>query len=211
MDPQQRFHARLELAEINGLRDVIVSTRIEPLYHVVGGIERGLQDHGNKGQRAIAFDTAHDFQNQNGAVEAKLTTSNAPERLRITSERQLDESVVPWLALFGVIAQEAESGPVSVSTLVDQLRAAVQACLPSTMVLFEERLTDSGYSDTDRNHYHVKLFVHADSFFHVTGDFPRIRHDDIRSGVFNVGYDVPWSAVVPYRISNDDVRRVFGA
>ena len=47
--------------------------------------------------------TTHDFQFPAASIEAKLTTSGSPERLRITSARQLDEAPLPWLGLFAVL------------------------------------------------------------------------------------------------------------
>lgn len=154
--------------------------------------------------------TIHDFQNESGALEVKLTTSHAPERLRISSERQLDESSHAWLGMFAVLAQEASDGPTGLSDLVDHIRTEISELDPASSGLFEELLIESGYADADREHYGVRLIIHAQHFLQVDGDFPRILPSELRPGVFDVGYDVAWSSLLPYSVTDDLVRRVLG-
>lgn len=154
--------------------------------------------------------SVHDFQNECGALEVKLTTSHAPERLRITSERQLDEASHPWLGMFAVLAQEASDGPAGLSDLVDNIRTEIAEVDPASLGLFEELLIQSGYADADREHNGVRLIVHEQHFLQVHGDFPRIRSNELRPGVFDVAYDLAWSSLLPYCVTDDLVRRVLG-
>lgn len=155
--------------------------------------------------------TPHDFQTSSGALEAKLSTTSAPERVRISSERQLDDSSVPWLGLFVVLAQETTSGDTGVPHSVDRIRAALTAAAPTAIALFEERLLAAGYVDSDRAEYSVRVVVRSSEFLHVRGDFPRVRPAELRSGVFSVSYEIPWSAIAPYRVDDNEIARIFRA
>lgn len=148
----------------------------------------------------------HDFQFDTGAIEVKLTTSTSPERIRITSARQLNDAVVPWLGLFAVLCQEAVSGDIALPLLVDRVRNAILEQAPGFIDLFEERLAGTGYCEADREQYTVRVAILRHEFLHVAEDFPRIRPDELRSGVSDVTYDVAWSAIMPYRIQANSVR-----
>ncbi len=151
----------------------------------------------------------HDFQGPWGAVEVKLTTSSSPERFRITSERQLDETTVHALFLYSVVAQEAESAKTSLAGLVDLLREQIDRTAPAARTRFDECLCEVGYADADRSKYLIRLSVHHAALLKVHGDFPRIRHDDLRSGVFSVTYEIPWASVAPYRVREADIPYLF--
>ena len=153
----------------------------------------------------------HDFQTAAGSIEVKITTSSAPERFRISSERQLDESHVPHLILCAITAQELPSGDASVCTLVDRLRARVDAEAPAERTLFDERLVSVGYCDQDRPQYGVRIAVLHMDFMAITDDFPRIRPVDIRPGVSGVSYDVSRAAILPYMIPTTSVDEIIRA
>ncbi len=151
----------------------------------------------------------HDFQGEWGAVEAKLTTSASPERFRISSERQLDETTVAALFVYGIVAQEADSAPTSLAGLVDQLRDKIDATAPVARTRFDECLVDVGYVDADRSLYAIRLAVHTVALLRVHEDFPRIRHDELRSGVFSVTYEIPWASIAPYRVHDTELPSLF--
>jgi len=60
-DPQHRLEPRLELREVDRLRDVIVRARLESLDLVLGRVERRLHDDRNERQRFVRLDPAGDF------------------------------------------------------------------------------------------------------------------------------------------------------
>jgi hypothetical protein len=153
--------------------------------------------------------TPHDFQGEWGAVEAKLTTSASPERFRITSERQLDETMVAKLFLFGIVAQESNSAAVSLEKMVQSIRERIDAAAPLARERFDESLKESGYLDADRYKYLIRLSVHQTAFLRVHADFPRIRHDELRSGVFSVKYEIPWASIAPYRVHENELSALF--
>ena len=143
--------------------------------------------------------STHDFQTPRGAIEVKLSTTSAPERFRISSERQLDESIVPMLLLCAISAQEQPAG-TGLSDLVDTIRGNVERDAPADLDLLDERLLQAGYSALDRPRYTVRVSVRDIDFAVVREAFPRITPDDIRSGVFSVSYEIPRSAIIPYAV-----------
>jgi hypothetical protein len=155
--------------------------------------------------------TNHDFQRPRGAVEVKLTTSAAPERFRITSERQLDDSVMPMLCLFAILAQESASGTTSLGGLVDSARERINQEVPASLGLLEERLLQAGYAETDRALYKIRIAPREQHFLKVGGAFPRVRPSDLRPGVFAVTYEIPWVAIAPYRMPDEEVGRILSA
>lgn len=151
----------------------------------------------------------HDFQTRNGCIEVKLSTASSPERFRITSERQLDDSVVPWLGVFAIVAQETRSGDTGIPVLVSRIRELIESNSPAARALFEERLLETGYSDADLEIYDVRITIKIMEIVEVTAEFPRITPSELRPGVFSVSYDIPWTAVAPYRIEHSEFRRIF--
>ncbi len=142
----------------------------------------------------------HDFQFLGGSIEVKLSTTSSPERFRITSERQLDESAVPILLLCGIVAQEQPAGAVGLADLVDVIRSTLLLDSPSDIGLFDRRLQEAGYCEQDRSRYLVRISVRSIEFVHVQAGFPRVVPSDLRSGVFGVSYEIPRSAILPFSI-----------
>lgn len=119
--------------------------------------------------------TPHDFQAKGGAIEVKLAQSGSPERFHISSERQLDETVVPWLGLYAITAQEAVAGTENLCDVVDRLRLRIKDSAPAVLGAFEERLLQAGFSDADRSRYTGRVTTRDAEFLHVTAEFPRVR------------------------------------
>ena len=68
---------------------------------------------------------------------------------------------------------------------------------------------ESGYADSDNARYAVRVKVRNAEFLHVRDEFPRVRPDELRPNVFAVSYEIPWDAIVPFRVSESEVRTVF--
>ena len=67
LDAQHRLHARLELGEVDRLRDVVVRPGIQSFDLVLGGIERGLKDDRNERQVRVCLDPSHHLE----AIDAR--------------------------------------------------------------------------------------------------------------------------------------------
>jgi hypothetical protein len=142
-----------------------------------------------------------DFQTTAGSIEVKTSTSASPEHFRVSSERQLDESVVPRLVLCGLTAQELPAGGTTLASVVDRIRGRLVADAPSEVPLFEDRLVAAGYTDHDRTSYDLTIAVLHLEFAHVTSGFPRIQPSDLRPGVSGVSYDLSRASIRPFLVS----------
>jgi hypothetical protein len=153
----------------------------------------------------------YDFVAPRGALEAKATTSSAPPRLQISSARQLDDSVVPALFMCGALLQEVPQGEVSLPVLVARLVESLVATAPGAVPVFEERLTESGYLRSGREREWLRVVVRELGFFRVSDDFPRICPKDLRPGVDDVRYAIPWSLLAGFQVSVNAVGELFNA
>lgn len=153
----------------------------------------------------------HDFQTATGSIEVKITTSSAPERFRVSSERQLDESHVPRLVLCAITAQELPAGDTSIATLVARLRVRLDAEAPAERALFDERLVSVGYCDQDRPEYDVRIAVLHIDFARIDDGFPCIRPVDLRQGISGVSYDISRAAILPFVIPATSVHEIIHA
>lgn len=139
-----------------------------------------------------------DFQSTAGAIEVKLSTSSAPERFRITSERQLDETAVGTLLLCAITVHEGPAGAAGLVDVVGRVRMMLSASAPGTLPDFEDLLLQAGYLDSDSSHYLVRVTVRSCDFAAVREGFPRITPSELRKGVFAVSYDISRDSIAPF-------------
>ncbi len=140
----------------------------------------------------------HDFQLPAASVEVKTTVAKQHIKLEITSDRQLDDSHVPLLALFHLSLDAGTTG-VSLSELIGEVRGllGVQAVRES----FEDLLIESGYLDVHADlynepHYHVR----ASHLFHVRQGFPRLIERDLPPGVGDLRYTVMLASCMDFLV-----------
>jgi hypothetical protein len=148
----------------------------------------------------VGPDGAHqDFQFAGCAVEVKVTGTKQPQRLRITSERQLDGAGVLRLFLFHLSIDQVQGSADTLPALVDSVRRSLEG-LPGRE-LFEERLLSAGYSDVHREGYaRTGVGIRETNLFEVAPGFPRILERDLPAGVGDVQYSVSVSACQPFAV-----------
>ncbi len=139
-----------------------------------------------------------DFQYPGCAVEVKGTASAEPLRVRISSERQLDDDCIANLILFVLITERAAGNGATVPELVERIRTALGET--AERLIFEEKLLALGYHDVHRDKYESRRFiVHGHRIFHVRQGFPRLT-SDLPQGVGDVSYAVILSTCAPFAI-----------
>jgi hypothetical protein len=151
-----------------------------------------------------AGSAAHqDFQRPGGALEVKTTAAKQPQTVRITSERQLDESGVGALFLLVVTVDERDVAPTgtaqgkSLPGLVAEVRGLLAG--DAALALFEDRLSASGYFDLHAPRYEGRRrTVRREQTFRVEESFPRITEKTLPAGVGNVCYELSLAACVPF-------------
>jgi hypothetical protein len=147
-----------------------------------------------------------DFQFQYGAVEVKTTLAKLPQVVRITSERQLDDSA--WPALFlTVIALDIRDGAgESLPAMVASLRSK-SATDAEAREQFEDQLLMTGFLDIHAARYAERGYlVRSERFFRVHRSFPRLAESDMPAGVGDANYALAVSACEPFKVDVADVR-----
>ena len=141
----------------------------------------------------------HDFQTAAGSVEVKSTATNQPQVVRISSERQLDETGTPVLHLLHVSLDVHRDSGESLLAMAGSLRAAV-AGGPAAST-FEDRLLDAGFADVHAPHYaHTGYTLREINFFELGDGFPRITEQSLPAGVGAVSYTLSIAACLPFRV-----------
>lgn len=154
-----------------------------------------------------AGSAAHqDFQFPNAAVEVKTTAAKQPQSIRITSERQLDETGAGALFLQVVVVDEREVGMAedapgqSLTALVTDLRAQLAPDL-STLGFFNDLLLQRGWHDEHGPRYeNRRLTVRKELTYQVRPGFPRLLECDLPPGVGDVSFGIALAACEPFEV-----------
>lgn len=148
-----------------------------------------------------ASEAAHqDFQFFGGAVEVKTTAAKQPQSVRITSERQLDETGVGTLFLHVVVVDEREvpAGDATPGQSLPELINATRTDLyddPASLVAFNDRLLDRGWLDASASRYEGRRWtLRGEHTYHVVNGFPRLLEGDLPKGVGDVNFSVSLAA-----------------
>ncbi len=151
-----------------------------------------------------------DFQFPTGAVEVKASAAKNPQTVRITSERQLDETGVSALFLHHLSIDAREAGGESLPEMVASVRARL-ATDAGANDSFEEALLAGGWLDIHADRYSGRGYsVRESHFFRVTPGFPRIVEADLTDGVGDVSYALSIAACAPFAVTVTDVLQVLG-
>jgi hypothetical protein len=130
----------------------------------------------------------HDFQHPRAALEVKSTAGAQHQVLRISSERQLDDTGTDALYLIHVSIDVRLGAGETLPKIVASARQAV-AGTPAEARL-EERLHDAGYLDVHAQRYPSSYTQRRVAAYRVVDGFPRIVEADLADGVGDVRYSV---------------------
>ena len=138
----------------------------------------------------VPSNTVQDFHHGNWAVEVKTTHGNNHQKIQISSERQLDDTVIPNILLFHLSLDIRNNHGESLNDLVEW----VENYLVNDMIelnSFRLKLFEVGYFDIHKPIYRDTGYnIRQESIYRVEGDFPRITENEIRDGVGDVKYSI---------------------
>lgn len=141
-----------------------------------------------------------DFQLMSAAIEVKTTAGKGPQRLRITNERQLDDTGVERLVLLHLALDVREGGGETLPALVDDLRGILEGH-PGAREAFDDRLLDAGYHDIDADKYALTGYtVRMGQAFRVRDNFPRIIEHTLDTAIGDVEYSLSVSGCMPFAV-----------
>lgn len=144
-----------------------------------------------------------DFQYANWAVEVKTTHGNNHQKIHITSERQLDDSIIEKIFLFHLSLDVRVGNGETLNSLIDEVSELLKDNTIASN-LFKLKLLESGYFDIHRPLYEEKGYtIRQENIYRVTGNFPRITENQIPIGVGDVKYSIVLSESDEWRISNE--------
>jgi hypothetical protein len=141
-----------------------------------------------------------DFQYSNWAVEVKTTHGNNHQKIHISSERQLDDSIIENIFLYHLSLDIRVDNGESLNTIiVDVLESLRDSTMASN--LFKLKLLESGYFDAHKPLYDNRGYnIRQVNIYRVSGNFPRITEGLIPIGVGDVKYSIVLSESEEWRI-----------
>jgi hypothetical protein len=146
-----------------------------------------------------------DFQYNDWAVEVKTTTGNNHQKVSISSERQLDETLLENLFLFHLSVEAAKKNGESLNAKVNSIRETLQDNV-SALNVFNNKLLEVGYFEKHTHLYEEKCYqIRDENYYKIDGDFPRIKEKEIRNGVGDVKYSIILSQCNEYLVTENTV------
>lgn len=141
-----------------------------------------------------------DFSVGGVAVEVKTSSGKNPQRLRITSERQLDDSNLAGLVLWHVSTDER----VGVGSTLPEIVALTRMEMAKSGLvhLFEDGLLQAGYHTIHASRYVTGYSLRDEHRFLVAPGFPRIVESDCPSGLGDVKYSIELGALTDFVVDD---------
>lgn len=135
--------------------------------------------------------------------EVKLTSSKIP-KVKISSERQLDNQNLTKLYLILYIVEQVKDKGFSLNSLIGQVRDKISNN-QNALKFFNERLMLIGYFDEDFENYTKQYAFRKRNFYEVATDFPRLVASDLPIGLFDTKYNIELSAIEQFLVNNGSI------
>jgi hypothetical protein len=140
----------------------------------------------------------NDFTLPNGFVEVKTTSRQFPQSLEIANTVQLDDSRGTILVVH--VHLRPDPNGLSLPQLVATVRSTIVRDAADRVAEFEGLLMAAGYVDAQADLYTASYSHHRTDMYRVSGDFPRIRHAELRPGIRACRYVIDLDACSPYLV-----------
>lgn len=144
-----------------------------------------------------------DFRFGSFGIEVKLTSSKVP-KVKISSERQLDNENLTKLYLVLYVVEEVKDKGFSLNSIIEQIRNKINNN-QNALKFFNERLLLVGYFDEDFENYKRQYAFRKRNFYEVSNDFPRLIASDLPIGLFDAKYNIELSAIEQFLVSNESI------
>lgn len=143
----------------------------------------------------------HDFQFGDIAVEVKTSNAKQHQKLLISSEQQLDESLIGSLFLYHLSLSSVENHPDTLPSLITDIRNTLLPIYKASSA-FEAALLERGYLNTHAWIYGKTGYViREENMFRVAEDFPRLTERDLPTGVGDLTYSISVSECKKFIVS----------
>lgn len=146
-----------------------------------------------------------DFQFSNWAIEVKTTHGKNHQKIYITSERQLDDSIIPNIFLYHLSLDIRERHGETLNVLIEDIYN-ILTDNTFALNLFKIKLMEYGYFDIHKDLYIDNGYtIRQENYYTVKDDFPRITEKQIPQGVGDVKYSIVLSESESWRITEKEV------
>lgn len=179
------------------------------LYGELNFLQKLLSRCGISPETAISYwvgteGSPRDFQGKEWAVEAK-TSSSISQKVKINGERQLDETSVSALFLYHCSVDVSKVNGETLPEKVRKLRIILSDSA-SALSTFNENLLIAGYYDENSSLYLNRCYkIRGEHYYRIGDKFPRIKENEIRSGVCEVNYAINLSAFSDYCVTENEL------
>ena len=146
-----------------------------------------------------------DFQFPSCAVECKVTIGAQDQRLRISSERQLDSTGTSALFVLHHSLDARVGSGENLNGIVKSIRVKLDE-LGVDREAFEDLLFRAGYLDLHWALYESVCYTHREvNYFWVKDNFPRIVETELRTGVQEVKYSISVTECKHFSVAEEAV------
>jgi len=131
-----------------------------------------------------------DFEKNNCAIEVKTTHTHNHQKIRISSERQLDTTLLQYLFLFHLSIEKRNSDKNTLNTIVEEIYSILGENILLSNI-FKRKLISAGYFEHHKQMYLNNSFlIREEDFYIIEKDFPRVEEKDLMKGVGDVKYSI---------------------
>lgn len=135
-----------------------------------------------------------DFEKNNNAIEVKTTQTHNHQKVRISSERQLDTTLLEHLFLFHLSLEKRNGNENSLNKIIFELYSIIGDNKLLSNIL-NRKLTSVGYFKHHESFYeNTSYLIRGEDFYKVAELFPRIEEKDLMKGVGDVKYSIVLTA-----------------
>lgn len=146
-----------------------------------------------------------DFQGTNWAIEVKTTATSKPQEVKINSERQLDETLLDSLYLYHCSVETSKSTGITLCDKINDIRVFLSSDVPA-LNAFNTKLFEAGCIDNQYYLYKDRYYqIRFEKLYQIKDDFPRIKENELRSGIGRVSYSIVLDACENYLVTENQV------
>lgn len=148
---------------------------------------------------------AKDFQSGSWGIEVKTSSGNNHQKVKISSERQLDTNNIENLFLYHLSLEVHQNSGETLNKVVDSV-SEILSSDPAALSRLNSKLIEGGYFTHHKTLYEtVGYSIRGEQFFEVKDNFPRIEERDIRNGIGDVKYTIILSQCTAFAVIEQQV------
>ncbi|KXS46086.1 MAG: Uncharacterized protein AWU58_817 [Methanohalophilus sp. T328-1] len=146
-----------------------------------------------------------DFQYSDWAVEVKTTHGKNHQKIHISSERQLDDSIIPNIFLYHLSFDIRPSHGETLNSVIEDIFSLLSTSSADTNLL-RLKLIESGYFEIHKEFYeNTGYTIRGENIYNVQGSFPRITEKQVPVGVGDVKYSIVLSHTEEWNMDESEL------